>query len=84
MIAGLGSGCSMKEEMSLMGAILTGIIIAIAIAVGAVYVLPEGHSQAWQVYSTTSTRVGDPGENLVGSGWTGESTVAEAADKSPT
>jgi len=51
---------------------------------GAGYFLPKEQKQAWQVYSTTSTRVGDPGGNLVGSGWTGESTVAQAADESPT
>lgn len=67
-----------------MGVILMGIIIAIAIAMGAGYFLPKEQKQAWQVYSTTSTRVGDPGENLVGSGWTGESTVAQAAEESPT
>jgi hypothetical protein len=67
-----------------MGVILMGIIIAIAIAMGAGYFLPKEQKQAWQVYSTTSTRVGDPGGNLVGSGWTGESTVAQAADESPT
>lgn len=65
-----------------MGVILMSIIVAIAIAIGAGYVLPKDQKQAWQVYSTTSTRVGDPGENLVGSGWTGESAVAQAADNS--
>ena len=82
---GVGSGLpATEEENSLMGVILTGIIVAIAIAIGAGYFLPKEQKQAWEVYSTTSTRVGDPGENLVGSGWTGESTVAQAADKSPT
>ena len=67
-----------------MGVILMGIIVAIAIAIGAGYVLPKEQKQAWQTYSSTSTRVGDPGENLVGSGWTGESTVAQSANNSPT
>lgn len=65
-----------------MGVILTGVVVAIAIAIGAGYVLPREQKQAWQVYSTTSTRVGDPGENLVGSGWTGESSLGQATDQS--
>lgn len=67
-----------------MGVILMGIVVAVAIAIGVGYVLPNEQEPAWQVYSSTSTRVGDPGKNLVGSGWTGESTVAETTDKSPT
>ncbi len=67
-----------------MGVILMGIVIAIAIAIGVGYVLPREQEPAWQVYSSSSTRVGDPGKNLVGPAWTGESTVAETSDKSST
>lgn len=67
-----------------MGVILTGIVVAIVIAIGAGYVLPKEQRPAWQVYSTTSTRVGDPGQNLVGSGWMGESGAAQATDNSST
>lgn len=67
-----------------MGVILMGIVVAVAIAIGVGYVLPKEQEPAWQVYSSTSTRVGDPGENLVGSGWTGESTAAATSEKSPT
>lgn len=55
-----------------MGMILTGIVVAIAIAFGAGYYLRTEQKAAWVVNSTSSTRVGDPGENLVGPGWTGE------------
>ena len=57
-----------------MGMILTGIVVAVAIAFGAGYFLLNAQQQrpAWQVYSTDSTRVGDPGHNLVGQNWTGE------------
>lgn len=55
-----------------MGVILTGIVVAIAIAVGAGYLMRAEQNAAWQVYSTPSTRVGDPGQNLVGPAWTGE------------
>lgn len=56
-----------------MGMILTGIVVAVAIALGAGYFLLNAQQQpAWQVYSTESTRVGDPGHNLVGQNWSGE------------
>ena len=57
-----------------MGMILTGIVVAVAIAFGAGYFLLSAQQQrpSWQVYSTDSTRVGDPGHNLVGQNWTGE------------
>ncbi|MBA3448440.1 MAG: hypothetical protein H0T56_12705 [Pseudaminobacter sp.] len=58
-----------------MGMILTGIVVAFAIAIGAGYYLRGEQEPAWQVYSTDSTRVGDPGENLVGPAWTGENTT---------
>lgn len=52
--------------------ILTGIVVAIVIAIGAGYVLLAQQEPSWQVFSTDSTRVGDPGHNLVGQNWTGE------------
>jgi hypothetical protein len=58
-----------------MGMILTGIVVAVAIAIGAGYFLPKDQKTAWQAFSTQSTRVGDPGENLVGSGWTGDPKI---------
>jgi hypothetical protein len=64
--------------------ILTGIVVAVAIAIGAGYFLPTQQQLAWQVYSTTSTRVGDPGENLVGSGWTGDPGTVQSEEKSST
>ena len=55
-----------------MGVILTGIIAAIAIAIGAGFVLRSQQEPSWQAYSTASTRVGEPGDNLVGSDFSGE------------
>jgi Na+/H+-translocating membrane pyrophosphatase len=55
-----------------MGMILTGIVIAFAIAIGAGYYLNTEQQPAWVVNSSSSTRVGDPGQNLVGPAWTGE------------
>jgi hypothetical protein len=62
-----------------MGMILTGIVGAIVIAIGASYFLrAEGQDRpAWQVYSSSSVRVDDPGQNLVGPAWTGEADVGE-------
>ena len=68
-----------------MGMIVAGILGAVVIAIGAGYfVRAEGEDRpAWQVYSTVSTRVGDPGENLVGPGWTGEAEVGSAEAPEP-
>ena len=41
-----------------MGVIFAGIAVAIVIAVGVGYFLPEEQKPAWQVYSSSSTRVG--------------------------
>src|SRR5690606_9962973 len=55
-----------------MGMILTGIVVAFAIAFGAGYYMSAQQEPSWRVFSTGSTRVGDPGHNLVGQNWTGE------------
>lgn len=64
-----------------MGMIFTGIIGAIAIAVGVSYI-SRGADQnfpVWQVYSSSNTRIDDPGHNLVGPAWTGNAEVGAAA-----
>ena len=63
-----------------MGMIVTGVVTAFVIAIGASYVVGAQRDDrpVWQVYSTSSSRVGDPGENLVGPGWTGEGEVGAA------
>ena len=68
-----------------MGTIFAGIVAAIVIAIGASFILRDEGQQrlAWEVYSTESTRVADPGENLVGPGWTGEGEVGAAAASEP-
>lgn len=57
-----------------MGMILTGIVVAVAIAFGAgtFFLNTQQQELAWQAYSADSARVGDPGHNLVGEDWTGE------------
>ncbi|MDZ5698594.1 hypothetical protein [Chelativorans sp. M5D2P16] len=66
-----------------MGMILTGIVVAIAIAIGAGYFMTSEQTPSWEAYSTPSTRVGDPGHNLVGSAWTGESEPGVVASAEP-
>jgi hypothetical protein len=65
-----------------MGTIVAGIVAAVVIAVGAGFVLREQGQErlAWEVYSTDSTRVADPGENLVGPAWTGEGETGAATE----
>ena len=62
--------------------IFGGIAAAVVIAIGASFILRDEGQQrlAWEVYSTSGARVGDPGENLVGPGWTGEGEVGAAAE----
>lgn len=67
-----------------MGVILMGVVVATAIAIGFGYALPKEQEPAWQVFSTSSTRVGDPGYNLVGLRWMGDPKVVtkETLEKS--
>lgn len=69
-----------------MGMILSGIVVTGAIAFGAGYYLlnVQPEQLAWQVYSTVSTRVSDPGHNLVGQNWSGDPGRASAGDNEKT
>ncbi|WP_159585584.1 hypothetical protein [Chelativorans xinjiangense] len=66
-----------------MGIVLTGIVVAIAIAIGAGYFMSAEQRPSWEAYSTQSTRVGDPGHNLVGSAWTGDPGSGTTAATEP-
>ena len=67
-----------------MGTVLTGIAAAIVLAVGLGVFLAQDPKLAWQAYSTTSARVDDPGNNLVGPRWNGQNnaTAADGGHKS--
>jgi hypothetical protein len=41
----------------------------------AAFVMRAERTPAWEAYSTSSARVGDPGYNLVGKNWSGEPQV---------
>jgi hypothetical protein len=65
--------------------IVTGIVAAIVIAAGANFFMrAQGNDRsAWQVYSTPSARVADPGQNLVGPAWTGEGEAGATGSAEP-
>jgi hypothetical protein len=49
-----------------MKAFLAAVIVAVAIATGAAYVLNTQQETVAQAFATDSVRVGDPGHNLTG------------------
>lgn len=63
-----------------MRALISGIVAAIAFGVIAALVLSNVREPAYQAYSTTSARVGDPGSNLVGKSWSGAPQERPEAD----
>jgi hypothetical protein len=52
--------------------VISGIVVAIALGVVSAFALRGSQEPAYEAYSTSSTRVGDPGYNLVGKNWSGE------------
>jgi hypothetical protein len=58
-----------------MGAIMSGIVAAIAFGVVAAIILSAVQEPAYEAYSTSSARISDPGSNLVGKAWTGNPPV---------
>lgn len=55
-----------------MRSVLGGIGAAIVLAAFAAWLVPRLQEPAYEAYATSSARVGNPGENLVGRHWTGE------------
>lgn len=58
-----------------MSAIVSGIVAAVVLAIIGAFVLSSIQEPAYRAYSTSSTRVDDPGYNLVGEQWTGNPPV---------
>ena len=54
-----------------MKVIFASVLIALVIGVAAAFVLNTAQRPAYEVYSTSSVRVGEPGHNLVGQNWSG-------------
>lgn len=67
-----------------MRVILIATLAALVLSIGAAMILRTGQEDSWQAYSTSSTRVGNPGHNLVGQNWSGEpgggGTAAEGGE----
>lgn len=60
-----------------MKVIVSGIVAAALIGGLAAFVLNEQQRSSYQAFSTSSARVGDPGENLVGPRWNGINVPGE-------
>jgi hypothetical protein len=61
-----------NKKGNAMYVVLSGIAAAIVLGIIVSFVPRVDQNPAYEVYSTSSTRVGDPGYNLVGKGWSGE------------
>jgi hypothetical protein len=51
--------------------IILSAVAALVIAYAAAFVLSREQEPAYQAYTGSSVRVGDPGSNLVGPNWSG-------------
>ena len=57
-----------------MRVVIAGIVAALVLGLGAALALRAGQTPAYEAYSTSGARVGDPGHNLVGPTWSGNRT----------
>ncbi len=60
--------------MRAFGFAIVGLVL---IAAGAAVVLNSEQTLAYKAFATSSTRVSDPGYNLVGKNWSGDPSVKE-------
>ncbi|MBV9066439.1 MAG: hypothetical protein JOZ84_03910 [Methylobacteriaceae bacterium] len=60
-----------------MKAFALAILGLVVFAVGAAAVLNSEQTLAYKAFATSSTRVSDPGYNLVGKNWSGDPAVKE-------
>ena len=51
--------------------IVSSIIASVVLSVAAAFFLGEAQRPAYEAFATSSTRVGKPGDNLVGRSWSG-------------
>jgi hypothetical protein len=58
-----------QREKGAMKILFSGIAGAVVLAVIAAAVLSMAQDPAYQVYSSSSTRLGNPGANLIGNTW---------------
>ena len=60
-----------------MKAFALAILGLVVFAVGAAAVLNSEQTLAYKAFATSSTRVSDPGYNLVGKNWSGDPALKE-------
>lgn len=58
-----------------MGVLMSGIAAAIVLGVIAAVALSIAQQPSYEAYSSSSTRIAEPGSNLVGEQWTGNPKV---------
>lgn len=56
-----------------MKTIVVAAVAALILGVGAAAVLSLGQKNAYEAYTTSGARVSEPGHNLVGPRWSGQS-----------
>jgi hypothetical protein len=66
---------AIQQQGNAMRALISGIVVAVVLGVVAALVLRTAQETAYVAYSTSSTRLGNPGDNLVGKSWTGNPRV---------
>jgi len=66
-----------------MKAFFAAVLATVVLGLGAALVLRVVQRPAYQAFSTTGARVGDPGENLVGQNWNGLNAGQNAVPKQP-
>lgn len=59
--------------------IILSAVTALALGYVASFVLAQGQEPAYQAYTGSGARVGDPGNNLVGPAWNGMNNPATPA-----
>jgi hypothetical protein len=74
--ARLGAGFWLSEIA--MKAFALAVLAALVLAGAAAAALNSAQVLAYQAYATSSTRVSEPGHNLVGPRWTGDPTVPKS------
>jgi hypothetical protein len=54
--------------------IILSAVVILALGFGAALILSSEQQAAYQAYSTSGARVGEPGHNLVGPSWDGRNS----------
>jgi hypothetical protein len=68
-----GQNLNVEGRPPAMRAFIASVLVSVVLAGGAAFYLVSvmTNGTVYQTYATSGARVGDPGNNLVGSGWRG-------------